>query len=150
MKFIKIFIAKADVFKEVSLNTAYTGAKSATENGLFDRVATINADSPILSRFWVQACGEVTEKLKGMIVASESFSEALSVSLELSGAYDDSLTPSVEADLSAAIAAGVTARWMRLSFPDKASEWEAQSAHLLHRAFAKLCHRKKPTRTPEL
>ena len=146
MKILNISIEKSKILEEVALASAYSGAKTEGSPDFFDRVATIEEDAGLLSRFWTRMCGTVTDKLKSFITASETTDESLSLTLELSGAYDDSLTPSVKSDLFSAMAAGVAAGWFQITFPSRAHEWEAQSELLLKRCFSKLCHRKKPKR----
>lgn len=150
MKILNISIKKAEILEEVALAAAYSGAKTEAAEGFFDRVATIEDDSGILSRFWTLICGRVADKLKNFITASEISGDSLSLTLELSGAYDDTLSPSVKSDLFSAMASGVTAKWFRITFPARAPEWEDQSAELLERALSKLCHRLPPQRQQSL
>lgn len=147
MKILTIIITKDNVFEDVSLASAYTGAKTDDDSGVnFNRIATIDADNNLLSRFWIQACGIVTDKLKSFIMASEINENSIKLTLELSGAYDDSMSPSVEKDVFSAMTAGVTAQWFAITFPERTKEWDEKSAALLNRAFAKLCHRRRPKR----
>ena len=69
------------------------------------------------------------------------------MTLEVSNAYDDSLSASIKEDLFAAVVKGVIARWFRVTFPEKTGEWWNDSETLLSRAFAKLCFRKRPRRS---
>lgn len=147
MKNINISIAKAEVFEDVSLSTAYTGAKTDVSKDFFLRVATDKADIDILDRFWRITCSCITEKLKDFIRSSDFSGQSLNLSLELSSAYDEALTPAVEKDLFAFISAAITTRWFTMTFPERASEWETLSSSLLSRVIANLCHRKKPSRT---
>lgn len=146
MKNIAISLIKASVLEEVALNTAYTGVKTDAEKGFFDRVATIDEDEELLSRVWKKVCGEVIEKLKQYISAINIKDESMELSLEMSGAYDDTLTPALITDIKDAVAAGVTAGWFSFSCPEKAKDWENMKAGLLTNAFSKLCSRKKPVR----
>ena len=159
MKIITLSFSKAEIFQQVALATAYTGAKAEPPNNntntsdklisagqLFDRVATINSDSSILSTIYTQVCGEVQDKFKTFITAVDTSLEALTLTLELSGAYDDSLTESVKGDIFEAMVAGITAGWFRYSLPSAVTDLENRCSQLLSRAFAKLCHRRKPDR----
>ena len=146
MKNIIISIAKPSILENVSLNTSYVGAKSRNDSLEFDKVATISEDDTLLTRFWVEMCGVVTDRLKEFIVSSTGDSEKLSITLELSNAYDESLSPSVKDDVFSAIAAGVTARWLQYTLPERASEWHQSATSLLERSFSKLCQRRKPSR----
>ena len=117
MKYIKIEIKQNEIFEEVSLATAYTGAKTESDKAFYERVATINCDDTLLRRFWNQACGIVTARFKNFIRESEIKEDLLMLNLELSNAYDDAMTPSVKSDLFSAMAAIVTERWFRITCP---------------------------------
>lgn len=147
MKNISLSISKTSILDEVALNSEYAGAKSGSDSEIYDRVAVIPQDNEILSRFWTQMCAQVIRQLKEFIGMSQLSESSLSLTLLLSGAYDDALTPSVKDDINAAIAAGVTARWFRYTFPDKLSDWESQSARALDSALSKLCMRRRPIRS---
>ena len=143
MRKVVININKSDILDTVALNSAYV---STDKEHTGERVETIETDNSILTRFWSEMCGNVTEKLRNFIFTGAVNLESMKLELELSNAYDESLTPSVINDLSAAMVAGVTARWFQFRFHDRYEEWDNRSAQLLDRAFSKLCHRKKPTR----
>lgn len=146
MKKLQININKKAVFEQVSLNTAYAGAKTATPDSDYERVATLSADQSLLSLFWTDICGQITDKLKDFIVSTENTAEEFRLNLSLSGSYDESMNESVAADLSAAAAAGITARWFRYTFPSQAEESGKETLRLLESACAKLCLRRKPVR----
>lgn len=147
MQITKISISKASIFEEISLATAYTGVKTEAEKGFYDRVATVEEDDTLLSRFVNEMFGEVTDRFREFIYASSNDKDSLNFTLELSGSYDDSLTPSVKEDIFSGIVAGVMARWFRFTFPDGSEEREKQADNLLKRAYAKLCQRRKPKRS---
>lgn len=149
MKNININIDKSIIFRDVSLNSAYAGAKNTSENGFFERVATIEADEELLSHFWTDMCGLITDRLRAFVTSAEQKEDSLHLTLEVSGSYDDSLTPSVISDLFAAMTAGISARWFSFTFPQQTTDWKIQSNELLNRVIGKLCHRKRPTRSSE-
>ena len=146
MKEILININKKEILDEVSLNTAYAGAKTQGEAGIFERVAAIEADEALLSKFWLEMTGQLAETLQGFIKSAEHSQTALKLNLETSGAYDESLTPSLVEDVKAALAAGITQRWFTYTLPSRAEEFCRNSELLLKRIISKLCHRKKPVR----
>lgn len=146
MKEIKLIFNKTEIFDEVSLNSEYLGAKSDDAGGIYDRVATNPADEAILSRFFNEMYGCVTERLREFITGTTRDDNGFTLNLELSNAYDDTLTPGVREDLFGCIAKGVAARWLRLTSTDRATIWQSESDSLLARAFAKLCFRRRPTR----
>lgn len=145
MKEVKIEIRREDVMKEVSLHSAYSGAKDG-DGSFFSRIATVNEDETVLTRFWNDTCGEVISTLKEFIKETEVNDDIFCVDMELSGSYDDSMTTSAERDLFSSISSGVASRWFRITMPERAAEWETRSLELLERAYRKLCSRKKPKR----
>lgn len=146
MKNIKIIINKTDIFRDVSLNSEYTGAKSDSEQDIYARVATIEEDDALLSKLWGQTCGDIIDRLRGFISDSSASDSELKLTLEVSGAFDDTLTQSVIDDLNIACSAGVTARWFRFTFPALCNEWETLALASLDKALAKICHRRPPQR----
>ena len=146
MNSLSISISRAGVMTEVSLASAYAGAKSRDETVPFERVATISEDGEFLSRFWNDSCGEVATVLKEFVSVAEFAGDVFRLELELSGSYDAAMTPSVEKDLFSSVTAGVIARWFRFTCPGSAPEWEERSAMLLARAHRKLCQRRPPRR----
>lgn len=146
MKNIEIIISKTEVLEKVSLESAYTGAKTDQDDRFYDRVATIDADKELLSGFWIESCGKITDKLREFIRSSVNNELALTLNLEISNAYDEALTPSVKEDLRGVLLYGIIGRWFRFTFPERSAEWLAQSSDLLERACSKLCHRSRPVR----
>lgn len=146
MKNLIISIALSSIIDDVSLNSAYAGAKSNDDGSLFSRVATISDDRTLLSKFLTETCGMVTDRLKEFIVSSSLDSSNFSLKLEISNAFDESLAPFIKDDIHSAIVSGVIYRWFRFTFPDRAEEWKNQSVCLLSSALSKLCQRRKPVK----
>lgn len=146
MKNIIIKLNKTDTFEQVSLTSAYAGAKCETDAASFERIATQEADARFLGQMWKEMCGLITERLRSFISASSLTDEEFSVTLELSSSYDDSLTPSVVTDIQACMVAGIIARWFQFSLPEKADEWTTNLDTIINRVIGKLCHRKRPIR----
>lgn len=148
MKTIDINIARSDIDNELSKITAYTGAKSFPECSQeeLDRVATVDEDAALLDRFWLNAAGILAEHLKDFISAASTAEGNISFTLEVSGAYDDSLTPSLIEGATAFVAASMVRSWFAITFPGKTTEWEAECMRLLREISRKLYHRRKPER----
>lgn len=142
MKSINIAINKSDVFEAVSLNADY----SSTNVEDLKRISTLDVDKDILTRFWKETGGNISEKLKTFISIISFSEDIINVVLEVSNAYDDALTSSVETDLYSAIVAGITAKWFSFTLRDLHQEWEEQMEKLFNRIISKLCYRKRPVR----
>ena len=147
MKKISFSIAKSTILENVALNSAYAGAKADDNTVVFDKVATIREDDTLLSNFFMEMCALLIDKLKAFIASSSLEDSRLDVTLELSNAFDESLSSSIIKDLSAAVSIGVTAHWFRYTLPARAGEWEKLADDCLSRAISKLCQRRRPTRT---
>ena len=119
------------------------GVKSddSDSGALFERVATVEEDADLFARYWRDACAIVAERLK-QFVGRRVWREELSLNLEVSGAFDDSLSPSVETAVFSVIAAPLSARWFRLSMKEKAEEWEEEASRLLAEIERMLFHRR--------
>ncbi len=148
MKTININIARSEIDKELSKITAYTGAKSIAGGSQedFDRVATADEDAAMLDRYWLNAAGMLAEHLKEFITSASADTAGISFALEMSGAYDDSLTPSLKEGAAALVAAAMAKSWFSMTYPEKAAEWEAECVRLLKETDRKLYHRRKPAR----
>lgn len=146
MKEILISISKKEVFDEVSLKTAYTGVKTEAEKGFYDRVATVEADKELLERLLTESFGALTDALREFIKRADFEEASIALTLEVSGSYDDTFTPSLKNDLFSAVAADVAQRWFRFSYAEKAEELKEEKNMFLKRAVSKLCHRSKPKR----
>lgn len=146
MQIIKISISNSSIFEEISLASAYAGAKKDDEKGFYDRVATVNADETLLNRFVTEMHGVVADRFREFLTSTECGEEALGFTLEVSGSYDNSLTPSVKEDIFRGIVAGVISRWFRFTFPSQEETYRIQTDRFLERAYAKLCQRRKPRR----
>lgn len=153
MKTIILEVARSDIEGKVAQTTAYLGWKSPGEEGrgeLLDRVATVDGDAAMLSGFIAEGYASAVERLKGF-VADAAFSEDnVRLMLEVSGAYDDSVTPTLATGFRLFLVATVMARWLRLSFPDKAEEWEKEAQRLLFTMERNLYHRRRPCRRANL
>lgn len=147
MKNLNISFHKFKILESVSLNTAYIGAKNSEDSAFFLKVATSDDDTLLLSKAWTDMTGEIVDKVKEFTSNAELNDDLFSLSLCLSGSYDDSLSPSVLNDLENALSAGITARWFDFSYPERAKEWYNRAEILLSRVVSKLCHRRRPLRS---
>lgn len=146
MKNIEIYLTKTAILEEVDIYTAYTGSKISAESDAFGRIATIKADEELLTKSYRRIFGVITDSMKEFLADSSLEDKGMRLSLSLSNAYDDTLTPSLKDDLLAFFAAEITADWFRFSLPERENEWRELAHGALNRMIKKLCHRKKPTR----
>lgn len=152
MKKVEITVKKSDVYADVGLTTSYTGAKGpAGSDGMptaadYQRVATREEDERLLTHYWTDAASELTERLKGFVTEADFTGDALRLGLEVSGGYDEGMTPVVEASVRSYMSSAVSASWFRIADPGKAGEYERDAARFLTQAERQLYHRKAPSR----
>ena len=148
MKTIEINISRDEIDTEISKMTAYTGFKSPSAGNQeeYDRIATVDEDTALLDRYWATAGNTLAERLKGFVTVFGLTAGALTLTLEVSGSYDDTMTPSVRGDLRDYMAAAMLRSWFSLTLPAKAEEWEVESGRLLRDISSKLHHRQRPKR----
>jgi hypothetical protein len=155
MKVIDIKLFRRKIYQEVARTTAYTGVKSENAASLkdederaemFDRLATVDEDNPLLSDYLTEASAFAAEVLRSFIASVSLAGETLTFSLNASDSFDDTLTPVVVNNLNAFLTASVTARWFRLSCREKAAEWETEATRRIDSVLATLCHRMAPRR----
>ncbi len=150
MKIININIKRGEIDADLSKITAYTGVKSpsADLSSDPDRIATVDEDAALLNRYWHNAGNTLADSLKEFITGFVIDDDSMALTLEVSGSFDDSLTPSVEGDLKAFVAAAMTRAWFAITLPDRAAEWDTEASRLLRDASRLLYHRRRPRRSP--
>lgn len=147
---ITLDISKAAVYGEVAKTTAYTGAKMADDKEAYDRIFTTEEDSKMLDRFWDEAASLATGAMKRFVVevggTTSGGVAGYNVVLELSGSYDEILTPSVEKSLFSYFVNSIVGKWDSISNKGDVARYEGEATEALRDVVSKLCYRKKPVR----
>lgn len=153
---IQIHIRKTEVYREVALASAYTGAKLPTseDKGAYERIATTEDDRLALERFWREASASATDLFKPFVqhISSGSIGglrldEDYTLSLVMPTGYEPQLTDSIRSELHSYFAESITARWFRYANKGEAEAYRRRAEELLLSIKEKLYHRKKPQRT---
>ncbi len=145
METITINIGQRDVFEEVQKATDYTGTKLADGDAdVRDRILAGDEDLQTLDRFWDEAVLTVNERLKSMVVAFGSREGSYVATLEVSKAFDKTLTGSVEKTLRSFFIAFIIGEWFKFANKEEAKDYFAQGAELILTAERLLYSRKKP------
>lgn len=152
MKTINLSIDSGEIRSRVAMSTAYTGLKQtrgADSDGpeAYGRIATVEEDALLLSRFLSDACTRAVSRLKAFVTEALYDGLRVNLTLSVSDMYDDGLTPAVHKGFGEYLAAAVTARWMRLVQPERAPEWDTEADARLAELEVHLCHRMRPRRT---
>ena len=143
---IVLNVNRKAVYTEVDKTTDYTGSKlNDTEQGARERIAVTGGDLQNLSRFWEETCAVANERLKEMFVeGSVPSAENYSVTLQVSMAYDQGLTPSVEASLRSFFIANITGKWYVFTNKTEVKDYFSEAAELMEDVRRKLYSRKRP------
>lgn len=155
MKNIALEVARSDIERKVEEATGYLGVKAPVQGAgsaredLVDRVSVIGSDRALLGSYIADTFTVIVERLKDFVSECEDGSEKITLTLEVSGSYDDSATAAVTRGIESALTAGVVARWLRMAYPDKAAEWEDESRKCLAAVERHLYHRIRPRRRKE-
>lgn len=148
MKIITINISKSQTMHEVAMITAYQGVKNDQAALLYDRVAVVKADQPLLEAFWLHSCAVADHILQEYhkpstpgphlpkppdvpddeMVVRDDYHALLS----MPDNWDDTLAPTVEASLRAFFVENMVGRWMALVWPEvEKGHADQADAHLL-------------------
>lgn len=151
MKTVDIEINRYDILEKVVQATAYSGARTPPQGeddaaDRFFRVTAADADGKLLRRYWDEAAAALVERIKQFVRTASFAGSSLSLTLDLSGAYDDSLTPAVSSAISSYMVSAMLARWYRITLPALAGGVEDDSLRLLREVERQLCHRRAPRR----
>lgn len=144
MATITLHINRDDVYREVDMTTDYTGSKLiGNDEGARDRIVATEDDMNNLSRFWEEACSTVNERLKEMVVTSSAPSDRdYRVTLQVSVAYDDVLTPSVESTLRTFFITFITGKWYVFANKGDSGAYLGEAGALMEDVRRKLYSRK--------
>lgn len=155
MNSISLSVNKANVYDEVAKTTSYAGQKMMDGDATaYERIFTTDADRLLLERFWVETCNAVTEQLKPFItkIDAQPISHGIdltrnyNVTLELSSAFDVSLTEAIETSLFSFFVASIVSKWYALSNKSETEGMVAEAVGMLDSVMKKIYYRKKPTR----
>lgn len=148
MKIIKINIARSATDNELAKITAYTGVKSSPQPSLeeIDRIATADNDSRLIDTFWSHAANALADHVRQFIADLSLSDTDLHLTLEVSEAFDNSLTQSITKGAEAFISAHMAKSWFALTLPEKGKEWDAECSRILTELSRTLFHRRKPAR----
>lgn len=142
-----IKISKEKIFGEVATATLYTGAKHPDgDTAMLSRVAVIDADRPLLSRFCDEAVASARLALRQVLESVSSDSDTITLVFRLSAACDDSLTASLADSLTDYLETSVIARWLVFSDKAEASLCADEARLLLDECLRKALYKRKPSR----
>lgn len=143
---ITLSVDKKAVYEEAAKTTDFNGAKNDSD-GRREKVLITDYDAVMLDRFWAESVSVVNDRIKSFIQAvSAPGDDGYTATLEMSGAFDTALVPSIETSLFSFFVASVVSKWMALSDKGDAESYAAAAVAMLTDVMRKLYHKKKPVR----
>lgn len=144
---MKITINKEKIYGEVTRTSLYTGAKHPEGNpGMLSRVAVIDADRPLLSRFCDEALASASLTLRQVLGSVVTEGNDIIIVFCLSHAADDTQTSGIADTLADYMKTAVIARWLAFSDKAEAETYTAEARRLLDECLRKALYKRKPTR----
>lgn len=139
---IEIELSEELTYQDVSQTTAYLGTKRRTQpteqqpqgGNIYDIVATVPPDNPVLSRSWHQGIAVIDLLLRRYITARQEMGEQSTViyTLSMGDTWPTFLVPAVNTSLRSYLSCRVTARWLLLcGMMGEAQEYEAAAEEAL-------------------
>lgn len=143
---ITLTIDRAAVLAEVAQRTEYTGAKLLQEDGAYDRIRTVDEDTPELLKFWDESRADMMQALKHFYPAEEQDGESYSVKLHLSSMYDKGQQPSMTNGLFSYFVDAIISKWYVYTNKDDAGAYATGAASMLEGVRQKAVHPKRVER----
>ena len=154
MNSVNLQVNKSFVYDEVAKTTSYAGAKMQGDEGAYLRIFTTDDDRLMLERFWSEACSSSTELFKPFLVSVSThpvshgidLSNNYEVTLELSSAFDTSLSDSIKSSLFSVFVSYIVGKWYKFTNKAEANDYIKEAETALEDIKSKIYYRKKPTR----
>lgn len=152
---ITFTVNKANVYNEVAKTTSYAGKKLMdADEQAYKRIFATDEDEEMLESFWLEACNAVTDEMKPFLNTVSQLQESHGVdlaenfvlTLDLSSAFDTTLTQSINTSLFRFFVAYIVSKWFRLSNKPEAESYGADATAMMEDVSKKVWYRKKPTR----
>lgn len=142
-----ITISKEKIYEEVARATLYTGAKHPEgDPAMLSRVAVIDADRPLLSRFCDEALTSARLTLRQVLDSASSDDDTITLVFRLSPASDDTLTAGLADSLTDYLETAVIARWLAFSDKAGAAICADEARILLDECLRKALYKRRPSR----
>ena len=145
MKTLLLTVGREDVYSEVEKTTEYTGAKMMpADEGAHDRLSVTEADRELLSRFFDEAAGVVTDECKRFVDEVTLDEAGYEARLSMSDSYDEHLSDSIRTSLRNFFVAAVIAKWCKIVGSDAGAAYTADATAAMLDVRSKIFNRKRP------
>lgn len=140
----EIIINEATTLKEVRRLTSYAGAKTADDEGAYERKSATSADNEMLKLWWREALTKLEDVLKP-VITSISNDDSVTISLSLSSSWDERLAVPLNMCAGNYVVNYISGKWLDMT-GEKKQGYSAQAVMLLDEVKSKIYYRKKPKR----
>lgn len=148
MKTLLLTVSREDVYSEVEKTTEYTGAKMMqADKGAHDRLSVTEADRELLSRFFDEAAGVVTDECKRFVDEVTLDEAGYEARLSMSDSYDEHLSDSIRTSLRNFFVAAVIAKWCKIVGSDAGAAYSADATAAMLDVRSKIFNRKRPQKS---
>lgn len=143
---VVLTVDRRGVYDEVAKTTEYTGAKMDDELA-YETVSTTEEDEVMLERFWDECKSALCNSLKRMLVKEEETKNGVyELTLELSSAFNNALTQSMQRSLFSFFVMNITAKWYAFTNKGEATGYATQAATCIEDIMRKALFKRKPER----
>lgn len=146
MEIITLSINKEDVMHDIAVTTSYTGAKMDNDEKALHRISTVDEDETHLERFWEESRADLCQELIGLVLDEGMTGPQYEMRLEVSGAFDRALLPSMMLSLRSFFVHNIVAKWYVYTNKAEAGEYADKAVTLLDDIHRKALYKKRPTR----
>jgi len=143
---ITLTISQSAVLSEVAQTTNYTGAKMEGDGTAYDRISTVDEDSPELQRFWDESRAEVARIMMRQLVSEVMVGDSYTLKLNVSASFDTALQPGMQLGLFSYFVQTIVGKWYVYTNKREAEEFIGRGKQSLEEVKEKSFFKKLPTR----
>lgn len=149
MATIFLTVNQSNAYAEVNKATAYLATKNGDKTE-FDRVATADADTDLLDRYYEEAIGILNTVMREYLNQYTMLGSISSFSLVMPSAYDTTLNTALNTAVRSFVISYILSKWLVVVDKKEATNAEHEAAEHLLDIRAKMYYRKKPVRVSPL
>lgn len=144
---IVLKVSKSEVLHEVAQTTEYTGSKMDDDANAYERISTVDEDNSELQCFWDESRAEIAKMFMKILSQELMYTnDEFRLGLQVSGAFDTNLVPSMQLGLFAFFVQNITAKWFVFTNKKEATDYADRASALLSDIKEKALYKKRPIR----
>ena len=150
MENITLTVSKEKVYDAVAEITAYTAVKMPSEEDVYSLISTKESDRTFLDRMWVEACSEVTYRLRRFILNvsqhHEESSDKFITELAVPSSYLYTFTDSINSALHSFFVYYIAAKWFKYTNREAVAYYMLEADKYIDDAIRKINYQQTPRR----